>query len=137
MLKTDKDCIAISLNQSLLQFSSLNRSPCIEYSYKGEIHTPTKDVGKKMNNVHFLAWSHMLSYWLLPNARKHQHYVYTKCRLFIFVFLRLYFVTSSSVVLHSLLHAAEATHSPGAFHHPFGGSHLRPECIGGTTHDCT
>lgn len=48
-----------------------------------------------------------------------------------------YIFTFSTMVLYSLLHAAEATHSPSPFYYPFGGSHLRPECIRGTTHDCT
>lgn len=39
------------------------------------------------------------------------------------------------MVFHSLLHTTEAAVSPGSSHYPIGGSHVRPERIGGTTHD--
>lgn len=36
---------------------------------------------------------------------------------------------------HSTLHAAKAKHSPSPSYHPAGGSHLRPERVGGAAHD--
>lgn len=43
----------------------------------------------------------------------------------------------SHLALCSSFHTAEATYAPSSSCHSTGGSHLRPECIRSSTHDCT
>lgn len=68
-------------------------------------------------------------------CRNFEGYFNIQVFVFRFYYFTVRFSYFSFVAFHSSLHTTEAAFSPSSSHHPSCCSHLRPERVGGTTHD--